>query len=601
MILLLSCILKVQAQLDGVVFSNPGGIYDHSFHLVLSCNDPNCHIRYTTNGNTPNACSQCYEEPLFLDRLMYSRSDIYTIQTTPDDLFYVPDSVQHAIVIRAAVFNENDSCISKVSTNTYLIQDLGNGHTLPVVSLCSDSLSLFDYETGILVPGATWNPSDSTTTGNYFQKGKDWERLANFEFIEPGQNCVLNQECGVRTHGNRARLQLNKGMKLYARESLGKSRFNYSFFGESGNDSFKRLVLKPYSALWPHTGVQDQLCNQLALLMGIDAPLSRPVVLYLNGEYWGIYFLQERIDEYYLEDHHPVNAAYCTMIKNWSKEPEFGDADEFLRLMKWLNKHDVKSQRNYDDLCGQIDIENYIDYIILETFAANWDWPANNTRFWKERNGKWQWVFFDGDAAMSDNNFQVFNNISYTGEETWPSSKKTTLLFRSLFENDTFRQKLSQRLDELCTSVFQYAVTSALLTDICHSLSPEVPRQSHRFGSPESMGYWNWGISQIDHFLKIRVNSYQQQFERHLLITEHELHPDHFFCSPNPTSGSFKVVMTDPLSEASEVSVFDLYGRLVMHQTIQPAYDTPIMIEPTWAPGVYVVKIGSHCERIVCQ
>ena len=103
------CPLFAAAQADAVVFSHPGGFYENSFSLELSCSDA-CHIRYTTNGNTPTAHSRLYEAPLWLDERLYSQSDIYKIQISPDDLIYVPDSVRHAIVIRAAAF-DGEGCL----------------------------------------------------------------------------------------------------------------------------------------------------------------------------------------------------------------------------------------------------------------------------------------------------------------------------------------------------------------------------------------------------------------------------------------------------------------------------------------------------------
>ena len=165
------------AQNDTVVFSAPGGFYENVFQLELFNYFPQNHIRYTTNGNHPTAQSPLYEEPLLLDSSKYTTANIYTIIDCPDTEFYLSDSVQHCIVIRAAVFDENDSCISKVKTNSYFIRALGcDTHGLPAVSLCADSLDLFDYYRGIFVPGAWQSPSMPLWTGNYYGKGREWER-----------------------------------------------------------------------------------------------------------------------------------------------------------------------------------------------------------------------------------------------------------------------------------------------------------------------------------------------------------------------------------------------------------------------------------------
>ena len=139
-LLVLFAAVSAKAQTDTVVFSASGGFYEEVFALQLYNIYPQNHIRYTINGNSPTAQSSLYADSLWLNEKKYSESDIYTIQISPDDLVYVPDSIQHCIVIRAAVFDENDSCVSQVMTNSYFIRALGcDTHGLPTVSICADS------------------------------------------------------------------------------------------------------------------------------------------------------------------------------------------------------------------------------------------------------------------------------------------------------------------------------------------------------------------------------------------------------------------------------------------------------------------------------
>ncbi|MBR5082865.1 MAG: chitobiase/beta-hexosaminidase C-terminal domain-containing protein, partial [Bacteroidales bacterium] len=242
----LSVAFGAMAQNDTVVFSAKGGFYEDVFALELFNNYPQHHIRYTINGNRPTPQSPLYEETLVLNQQIYSKSNIYTIVNCPENEFYLPDSVQHCIVIRAAVFDENDSCVSQVMTNSYFIRALGcNTHGLPAVSLCADSLDLFDYERGIFVPGIHFDSLNPYFTGNYCMKGREWERICNIEYYEL-DNSGVNQQVGLRTHGKKARYQGQKGMKIYAREEYGKKRFKHRFFETLPIDKFKHLCLKPY-------------------------------------------------------------------------------------------------------------------------------------------------------------------------------------------------------------------------------------------------------------------------------------------------------------------------------------------------------------------
>ena len=593
---------KAIAQEEKVMFSHQGGFYSESFYLSLGCSDFNHHIRYTTNGNAPTASSPVYEQQLWLSQHLYSHSDIYKVQISPESLQYVPDSVSHAIVIRAAVFDENGQRMGPVANNTYFINALGvDIQGLPAISICADSLDLFDYQNRIMVPGGYFDANDPYNSGNYYQHGKEWERCVNVEFYKPGANGSINQQCGLRTHGNRARCYPQKGLKIYAREEYGKKRFKYRFFDTTSNDSFKHLVIKPFTTLWPFSGVQDYVSNRLAMDISLDAPNSCPVRLFLNGEYWGIYFLQEKMDERYLEDHYDVDIEHCNIIDNWHRDAEYGDSTSFVHMMEWLENADLSVAENYAYLCGLVDVENFIDYCVFETFIGNTDWPANNMRLWQEGDGKWRWLFYDGDAALIDNAFAVFDNASYMGIEGWPSSTKASLMFRRMFENNDFKRKFAERVETFCASEFRYENTVTYLDEVKNQIAGEILCHISRFGYPDSEGYWNWSISLVDDFLRHRIASYRQQYENYLPAkpSEFESNTDDFVICPNPTEDVVNIMMLDGRSRVTSFTLCDVTGRLVENGIGYLSACVPIVLGENLPSGVYVVRIGEISHRFV--
>ena len=608
--------VSAKAQNDTVVFSDSGGFYEEVFALQLFNTNPQNHIRYTINGNRPTAQSALYEEPIVLDGSNYSKSDIYTIQISPDNLVYVPDSIQHCIVIRAAAFDENDSCVSAVTTNSYFIRALGcDTHGLPAVSLCADSLDLFDYERGIMVPGVFFDSLNPQQSGNYYQKGIEWERLVNVEYRDYSNNNGINQPCGLRAHGNRARRQPQKGLKIYAREEYGKKRFNYRFFEDCPYNSFKHLVLKSFSTLYPNTSIQDYICGQTALDMGLEAGQSRPVVLFLNGEYWGIYFLQEKMDERFLEDHFNIDIEHCNIVGNWNGLAEHGgpinaqgNNEEFVELMDWLDTTDLSQEQNYRRLGSLIDVDNFMDYIIFETFVANNDWPSNNMRCWKMDRGRWRWIFFDGDAAFNSYGvdsygnptpLDVFGNATYTGSGGWPSSEKATRLFRKCLENEGFVSRFDDKIWEKCREVLNYEHMSWYYSHIKELLSPEIETQSFRFGNPDSYGYWNWACTLTDDFLVNREETYTFEWSSFMGLDEYEvLHS--LFCYPNPSSDVIHILVNAERQENEEIAIYDMMGRRVFVQSCQLwEGENSFIINPSLPSGMYVLRIGRYTQRIM--
>lgn len=609
LLLLLASCIELFSQTE-ILFSHQGGFYDESFALTLGCTDWERQIRYTTNGNTPTANSPRYEAPLFLDASLFSTSDIFKIPVTPFEPTYVPDTVQHAIVIRAAAFDDEGKRVSEVTTRTYLIGSLGCGsHGLAVVSVCCDSMSLFDYDTGIFVPGALYEPDHPEWTGNYYERGREWERLCNVEFYEP-DNTGVNQQCGLRTHGNRARKAAAKGMKVYAREEYGKKRFKHRFFETTTMKSFKHLVLKPFSSLWPRSGVQDYVANRMALQMGLEAPNSRPVVLYLNGEYWGIYFLQEKLDDHYLEDHFGVAPEQCNIVSGdgiddqtleWRVEVESGEGDGFIQMLDWLEDADLSDSTNYAHVSELVDIDNFIDYQILETFIANTDWPANNLRSWQTGDSKWRFAFFDGDATMIDKDYDALGNATYVGPDRWYTGDKSTLLFRRLLENNDFKVWFKERVNVLCNSVLLFDNLNPILSGLEQALQAEIPSQIDRFGYPESYEYWQWGCYLTRDFLRERVSAYQAACDDFELLKPHQYqsNTNDFVIYPNPTDNEVHIRMLDGRSRTTGFVLCDVTGRVILGgKSYLPAYQE-IVLGSELRSGVYLVRIGSKVHRFV--
>ncbi len=591
--------LRGWSQADTVLFSASGGFFEDVFSLELYNYYPQNHIRYTTNGNRPTAQSPLYEEPLLLNSTKYSQSNIYTIINSPENEFFLPDSVQHCIVIRAAVFDENDSCISAVKTNSYFIRALGcDTHGLPAVSLCADSLDLFDYETGIFIPGIHYDPLNPDWTGNYYQEGREWERLMNVEFYEQ-DNTGINQQAGLRTHGGNGRRLQQKCVKMYAREEYGKKRFKHKFFETIPHNNFKHLILKPFASSWNQSGVNDHICNQIASRLDVETLASRPVAAFLNGEYWGIYYIHERPDERYLEDHFGVDIDQINLISGWNPLVDCGTDESFLELFQWMENADLSDPEAYAYAKTKMDVDNFIDYQIFELFSENIDWPANNMRCWQEGDSKWRWIFFDGDACLQWITFYAFDYAVGEGDEIWPTNWRATLFFRRLLENEDFKEQFNYRFHELLGTTFSYSMTKPIFDNAKAAIINEVQFQSDRFGFPTNMDTWNEAMGRVNWFLMKRHENLEGHLQD-LLINILEIQEVELACYPNPFSGDLHLLYDADVVEVNEIAIYDLTGRKVFAMPCLPTEGTnEITLHPGLSAGVYVLKVGNLVQRIV--
>ena len=592
---LLSVLAFAKAQ--EVTFSTSGGFYDNPFELTLSCDQQDKVIHYTTNGNTPKASDPIYREPLLLGESLYSHSDIFKVQNSPDGIWFSPKTVQKCIVIRAAAFDASGERISPIATQSYFLQSLGcDTHGLPVMSLCVDSLDLFDYETGIFVPGVYFDPDNPNHTGNYFQTGREWERPANIEFYET-DNQGINQLGGLRTHGYSTRRFPQKGLKIYARDEYGKKRFNFPFFEDTDVTSFKRLKVKPFQGGWNGVGCQDHICGKIVKDLNVSGLASRPMVLFLNGEYWGIYFLQEKPDERYLEDHFDVDLQNVNIVKNWG-ECDYGTNANYLNLNQWMEANDLSDDENYQHLSSLMDIDNFIDYEIFEIFTANLDWPSNNALCWQEGNGPWHWMFFDGDACLYrlTKEFDALANASYEGSELYPSSIYATMFFRKLMENDSFKAQFLSRFYELLGSVFDYSNTQDYYEEIHDLLKDEIPNQIDRHNNPTSVGEWKRVMKKVDRFLSRRAADIDR------CLIESYAAEKTFIESlyPNPANDLINITVNAEEATIVEISIFNAMGQTV-HHSIQIVGNgsTEIQLPINFRSGIYYLRAGASIKKVV--
>ena len=534
-ILLFSFFTPAHAQT--VHFSHPGGFYSDTFSLSLQLayapeGEPFT-IRYTLNGNAPTECDTPYTAPIPLSAACLPRSALFRVPNVPEDRWYAPDSVERIIVVRAAAFDAEGYRRSPVITHSYLIDSLLHRRiALPVVSLCADSLSLFDADTGLMVPGWYFDRRYAYSTGNYFQRGRHWERPAAFAYYAPDGGAT-EQDCGLRVHGNSQRVLVQKGLSLYARREYGDNRFSYPFFGPDGRADYRRLVLRPWSTSWSGAGIEDWLCQHLADSLRFDHLATRPVVLFLNGEYWGIYFLEEKADEHYIEEHHGVDSRQVDLLAYWGDEVENGSAERWRAFYQWLEADGADMGR----LSSEVDTGAVMDYMLMQILILNDDWPVSNVRQWATDGTPWRWIFFDADGALASfpDNAAILDYMTYYSSHLLPSARgavrrtegsfqipsshtspQSTLLFRRLFADRGFLEASMRRLRELVASHFDYRRSGALLQQVVKEVESEVPYQIRRFDKPSSMVRWRMAVEVIDEFLRTEpeamVNEYAQYF-----------------------------------------------------------------------------------------
>ncbi|MFK7785556.1 MAG: lamin tail domain-containing protein, partial [Crocinitomicaceae bacterium] len=281
-------------------FSHPQGFYSYSFDLEMTCPDS---IYYTLDGSRPNLQSQLYSSSLNIAENTSNKLSL--IPTTPDNFSLPAHGMKFGTVIRAQPYR-NGIPSGPVHNRTYFSQ--AHDYTFDVLSVIMDSSCLFDQDTGIYVPGVHFDPTNPDWTGNYYQRGIDWERACAVTLFDNNGIEAFNENMGVRISGNNSRSLQQKSLRFYMRDEYGKSSLSYPFFDERTYGEVKRFVARSSFTSWynRNTLFRDELVHAMASLkeLDLDVQMAHRSILFINGEYWGIHTIKERQDEHYLESIH---------------------------------------------------------------------------------------------------------------------------------------------------------------------------------------------------------------------------------------------------------------------------------------------------------
>jgi hypothetical protein len=323
----------------------------------------------------------------------------------------------------------------------------------------------------------------------------DWERPVNIELIEKDGTVGLNQVAGVKIFGGCSRTRYPiKSLALFARKEYETSSFNYRLFPDRPNTEYETFVLRAGADDQPITMIRDALTvNVVKDVIDVDAQANRPVVVYINGKYWGIHNLREKINEDYLADNYGVDPDSVELLAS-NPENEWnvmaGSPDHYNAMIDYLKDNDITQEAHYEYIKTQMEVDEYINYQIIQIFLGGRDWPGNNIKFWRTEQGphnRWRWILYDLDHMFKE----YFSDIMEEATEVdcgcdWPNPPWSTYLFRRLLENESFRTEFTQRFAIFSTTHFSRERLHRILDEMEAELMPELPRHIERWGGQKT-------------------------------------------------------------------------------------------------------------------
>ncbi|RPI03594.1 MAG: hypothetical protein EHM64_12080, partial [Ignavibacteriae bacterium] len=266
---------------DSVSFSLPGGFYSSPIAVTLSAGDSR--IFYTLDGSNPDSTNTRYTAPI---------------------------SLQKTTVLKAVSF-KNNYLPGRILTGTYFINESTD---LPVISLSTDPYNLFDPGYGI-----------------YTNYKMDWERPAHIEFFEENKSPGFSEECGIAIHGSQAREWAQKSFAVKFDRDYGVPKIEYPLFPDFYVTTFKSFTLRNSGNDFQYTHIRDAMMQTLVKDLDIDYLEYRPATTFINGEYWGIYNIRERVSDHYLAYRHGVNPDSIDLLQD-NMVVVHGDSLHYRRL-----------------------------------------------------------------------------------------------------------------------------------------------------------------------------------------------------------------------------------------------------------------------------
>ena len=490
-------------EIPAPVFSHESGVYPEKELAVTVTAPAGCSVAWTVNGKAPQPADDTGVQSVRLtlsqgwsgylirnrERMMYPE-DIGA--TLIDDL-----SLPTGHVVTAAVVTpegEMGEPVSRVYFPGLDMESLFPGCL--VVSIVTDPKNLLDAQTGILTPGnmyEEWKKTEEAAgiierqeiwnfRSNINQHGKEWERPVTVEIYDGGARPAVSAGAGIRITGNASRGENQKSFNLYFRDSYGSKYLEYELF--EGIEKYRSFRLRGGGNNTERLKFKDAFLLDLVRGRRFAQADSRPAVLFLNGEYWGVYLLSEKVSDQMLADHYGVDPDEVVLFKEGEmEEGEDADAVLFDELMAFAEK-DLSDPAVWEEFSRIMDVQSMADYCAARIWFGDADWrPDKNDMMWRTRDGsfdegRWMYVLYDveyssgiygwPDTAAGTDHIQM-------AEENYP-------LFAAAMKNEEFRKLFANALRETGTVLCSPDRVDRLLSQYLAVWEPLMADYYRRFG-----------------------------------------------------------------------------------------------------------------------
>ena len=486
-------------------FSHDGGYYENNVNVILTSSIPGSTIHYTLDGSIPDQTDPIYSAPITMAELLNQPAIIALNQSAVGWTSPVTN-VDMINTLRAVVYH-NGEAITPIETNSYLV---GGIHEIdmPIASITVENNCLFDQDTGYYIPGP--NPGSAVWyyNGNFHQQNR--EVPAHIEFFEPDGEVAIDQDAGLKLHGGLTKTYSQKSLKLVARSEYGEGEFKHKFFEDSDLEEYDRIIFRNTGQDYNRAMMRDAVINDLAEGLDLERQHTRPTIVFLNGEYWGIHSLREKIDEHHLENLYGVTKDSIDLLQVNGSVME-GSDDDYDEFYDYVMNQDLTDNQTFEWILDNVDLENFADYFITQMYFNNREWPHNNIKFWKHQadGNKWRWILFDADVTAGAWPPTNANNSAYdwmadtNGYPVWSRGPWLHML-----TNEDYRNYYINRSADLQNTNFSLQKCLDMIGMHKDRYMPQIADHIARWQHIPTVSDWESRVSTFSLFATLRPDEY---------------------------------------------------------------------------------------------
>ena len=404
---------------------------------------------------------------------------------------------------------------------------------LTVVSVIAEEDDLFGADHGIYTIGnAILNDEDQASLkylreprwwkypGNYLFRGKEWERHANIEIFDSNGALVCNEPIGLRINGNTTRGFPQKALRVSFKKNDPLQLF------EATRRTYDELVLRASGNDQDRTMFRDALQHRLCEELPFDVSRAMQSVVYINGAYWGIHNIRERVEDDELAIRHGLKKKFIVILADralpYRNDDNGVEAKRFKVWLKRTERMDAGSQAFVDSLDAAVDVNGFLSYMAAQIIFGNTDWPDQNVKFWRftgardttkvKTDGRWRFIMGDSDLGFGYAEVppgEYPDMFAYVDGKQGPVAR----LFKCSMRSPELKERFGAILRRMLRGPLSADHMEDMVKSMADNIDAEMHRHVRRWRRPVDHTTWRGHVEAMATFAQSRPGVILKQWE----------------------------------------------------------------------------------------